>query len=209
MIRPLSPVHPSPPYTQSASLAMNETVLQIKSFAKINWTLQILGRRSDSYHEIDSVLQTVSLHDELVFKCREDSQVMIHTDAPDIPRDDKNLIVKAANRLRNSARLSLGVDVYLLKRIPAQGGLGGASSNAAVTLLALNQLWQSALDVDELKSLGRGLGSDVPFFFTGGTARATGPGSTIFPLKDTGKKHLLIVTPNSRVSTAEAYSALK
>jgi len=150
---------------------MNETVLQIKSFAKINWTLQILGKRSDSYHEIDSVLQTVSLYDELIFKCREDNQVIIHTDAPDIPRDDKNLIVKAANRLRNSARLSLGVDVYLLKRIPAQGGLGGASSNAAVTLLALNQLWQSGLDGDELESLGRGLGSDVSFFFTGGTAR--------------------------------------
>ena len=188
---------------------MNETVLQIKSFAKINWTLQILGKRSDSYHEIDSVLQTVSLHDEIVFKCREDRQVIIHTDAPDIPRDDKNLIVKAANALLNFAKLSLGVDVHLLKRIPAQGGLGGASSNAAVTLLALNHLWQSGLELDELKSLGRVLGSDVPFFFTGGTARATGTGSTILPLEDTVKRYLLIVTPNSRVSTADAYSALK
>src|SRR4029079_12746811 len=132
---------------------MNETVLQIKSFAKINWTLQIQGKRSDNYHEIDSLLQTVSLHDEIVFKSREDSQVIIHTDAPDIPRDDKNLIVKAAKALLKFARVSLGVDVHLLKRIPAQGGLGGASSNAAVTLLALNQLWQSGLDVDELKSL--------------------------------------------------------
>jgi 4-diphosphocytidyl-2-C-methyl-D-erythritol kinase len=188
---------------------MNETVLQIKSFAKINRTLRILGRRSDGYHEVDTVLQTVSLHDEIVFKCREDSQVIIYTDATDIPRDDKNLIVKAAEALLNFARLSLGVDVHLLKRIPAQGGLGGASSNAAVTLLALNQLWQTGLDVDELRSLGKGLGSDVPFFFTGGTARATGTGSTILPLQDVVKRYLLIVTPNSRVSTVHAYSALK
>jgi 4-diphosphocytidyl-2-C-methyl-D-erythritol kinase len=188
---------------------MNETVLHLKSFAKINWTLRILGKRSDGYHEINTVLQTVSLHDEIEFKCREDSQVIVHTNSPGIPRDDTNLIVKAANALRNFAGLRLGVDVQLQKRIPAQGGLGGASSNAAVTLLALNQLWQSGLNPDELQTIGGGLGSDVPFFFTGGTARATGTGSTIQALEDVDKNYLLVVTPKARVSTPAAYSALK
>ena len=192
-----------------ASLSMNETVLQFKSFAKINWTLRILGRRSDGYHEIDTVLQTISLHDQIAFKCREDSQVIIHTDALDIPRDDTNLIAKAAHALLNFARLRLGVDVHLQKRIPAQGGLGGASSNAAVSLLALNELWQSGLNLDQLKNIGRSLGSDVPFFFTGGTAHATGTGSTISALEDAVKRYLLVVTPKSRVATPAAYAALK
>jgi len=188
---------------------MDETVLQLKSFAKINWTLRILGKRSDGYHEIDTILQTVSLHDYIAFKRREDGRVIIHTDSPHIPRDDANLIVKAANALQNSAGRLLGVDVHLLKRIPAQAGLGGASSNAAVTLLALNQLWQSGLNLNQLISIGTSLGADVAFFFSGGTARATGVGSTILPLEDAGTRYLLIVTPNARVPTAAAYAALK
>jgi 4-diphosphocytidyl-2-C-methyl-D-erythritol kinase len=189
---------------------MNETrVLHLKSFGKINWTLRILGRRSDGYHEIETILQTVSLHDDLTFECREDGQIILHADSPDIPRDDTNLIIQAANALRDFATIRSGVDVHLQKRIPAQGGLGGASSNAAVTLLTLNQLWQTNLNLSELESIGRHLGSDVSFFFTGGTARATGTGSTISPLEDADKRYLLIVTPNARVSTPAAYAALK
>ena len=188
---------------------MNETVLQLKSFAKINWTLRILGRRNDGYHEIETVLQTVSLHDKIAFEYREDSQIILHTDSADIPRDDTNLIVKAAKALQNFAGIGLGANVHLQKRIPAQGGLGGASSNAAVTLLTLNHLWQSGLSMDELQSIGKRLGSDVPFFFNGGTARATGTGSTISPLGDADKRYLLIVTPNARISTPAAYGALK
>ena len=188
---------------------MNEAVLQVKASAKINWSLRVLGKRSDGYHEIDSVLQTVSLHDDLTFSHREDSQIILNTDAPDVPHDDTNLIIKAAYALRDFGGVGLGVDVHLTKRIPAQGGLGGASSNAAVTLLALNHLWQLGLQFDDLESIAKRLGSDVPFFLTGGTARATGTGSTITRLPDVEKRHLLIVTPNARVSTPAAYAALK
>jgi len=188
---------------------MNTTVLQFKSFAKINWTLRIFGRRHDGYHEIDTVLQTVSLHDDLTFEHREDDEVIFHGDSPDIPNNKTNLIVKAAYALREFANLRRGVEVQLKKRIPVQGGLGGASSNAAITLLALNQLWNARLEPEDLEGIGKRLGSDVAFFFTGGTARATGTGSTISALGDAVKTHLLIVTPNARISTPSAYAALK
>ena len=188
---------------------MNETALHFKSFAKINWTLRVLGRRKDGYHEIDTVLQTVSLHDDLTFEHREDDEVILHSDSLDLPNDTANLIVKAAHALREFAKVRPGVEVHLKKRIPSQGGLGGASSNAAITLLALNQLWTLRLDLESLEKIGKGLGADVAFFFTGGTARATGSGSTISALEDTFKRHLLIVTPNARVSTPAAYEALK
>jgi 4-diphosphocytidyl-2-C-methyl-D-erythritol kinase len=183
--------------------------MQLKSFAKINWSLRILGRRTDGFHEVNTVLQTISLHDDLTFECREDSQVILHSDSTNIPRDHTNLIVKAAYALSEFAGVRLGVDVHVDKRIPPQGGLGGASSNAAVTLLALNHLWETDLNCDQLESIGTRLGSDVSFFFTGGTARATGTGSTISALEDTIKRYLLIVTPNARISTPAAYSSLK
>jgi len=188
---------------------MNEAFLQVKAFAKINWILRVLGKRSDGYHEIDTVFQTISLHDDLTFALRKDNRIVLHSDAPDVPHDDTNLISRAAYALRDFAGVDFGVDVHLVKRIPAQGGLGGASSNAAVTLLALNHLWRLELQIDQLENIGRRLGSDVPFFFTGGTARATGTGTTILPLGDTAKRHLLIVTPQVRVSTPNAYRALR
>jgi 4-diphosphocytidyl-2-C-methyl-D-erythritol kinase len=188
---------------------MNKTPLQFKSFAKINWTLRILGRRDDGYHEIDTILQTVSLHDDLTFEHREDDKIILHSDSPDIPNDKTNLIVQAANALREFANVRAGVEVQLTKCIPAQGGLGGASSNAAITLVALNRLWETRLDPQDLEGIGARLGADVPFFFTGGTARARGTGSTISALEDANKSYLLIVTPNARVSTAAAYQALK
>src|SRR5262245_10857972 len=188
---------------------MNEAFLQIKAFAKINWTLKIFGKRPDGYHEIDTVLQTVSLHDDLTFSSRNDDQIILHTDAHNLPRDNTNLIVKAAHALRDLAGVGFGADVYLTKRIPAQGGLGGASSNAALTLLALTQVWQLDLQFEQLDAVASRLGSDVPFFLTGGTARATGTGSSIWPLEDTETKHLLIVTPNAKVSTVTAYASLQ
>ena len=155
-----------------------------------------------------TLLQTISLCDELTFEPRDDSQIILHCDDPAIPTDDTNLIVKAAFALRKRLGSSSGAEITLTKKIPAQGGLGGASSNAAATLLALNALWRADLTPGQLKLIGRGLGSDVPFFFTGGRCIAIGTGTTVKALHDPPLKRLIIVAPNAKVSTANAYATL-
>ncbi|HEU4874791.1 MAG TPA: 4-(cytidine 5'-diphospho)-2-C-methyl-D-erythritol kinase, partial [Pyrinomonadaceae bacterium] len=187
---------------------MSNTSLRLPSFAKINWSLQILGLRHDGYHEVVTLLQTVSLCDELTFEQRDDSQIILHCDDPSIPTDRTNLIVKAAVALRKRLGSSSGAEITLTKKIPAQGGLGGASSNAAVTLLALNALWRADLSPGQLKLIGRGLGSDVPSFFVGGRCIAIGTGTTVKALHDPPLQRLIIVTPNPKISTANAYAAL-
>ena len=187
---------------------MNTTSLSLPSFAKINRHLQVLGKRSDGYHEVLTVLQTVSLCDELTFRLRDDGNIVLTCDDPGIPTDDTNLIVKAAVALRQRLGSSLGAEIALTKRIPAQGGLGGASSNAAVTLLALNALWRGELETDDIRLNGRGLGADVPFFLFGGRCLAIGTGATVKAVHDPPKQHLIIVTPNAKVSTTTAYASL-
>jgi 4-diphosphocytidyl-2-C-methyl-D-erythritol kinase len=178
---------------------LSNTSLRLPSFAKINWSLQILGLRSDGYHEIVTLLQTVSLCDELTFEPRDDSQIILRCDDPSIPTDDTNLIVKAAVALRKRLGSSSGAEITLTKKIPAQGGLGGASSNAAATLLALNALWRADLSPGQLKLIGRGLGSDVP---------SIGTGTTVKALHDPPLQRLIVVTPNAKVATVNAYAAL-
>ena len=187
---------------------MNTTSLTVPSFAKINWSLRILGKRPDGYHEILTVLQTVSLCDELSFLPRADNEIIISCDDSAVPNDDTNLVVKAAHALRKRLQLARGAEITLTKRIPAQGGLGGASSNAAVTLLALNALWAGHLDPDALKLVARDLGADVPFFLTGGRCIAIGTGTMVKAVHDQPKQYLAIVTPNAKVSTANAYASL-
>jgi 4-diphosphocytidyl-2-C-methyl-D-erythritol kinase len=187
---------------------LNNTSLKLPSFAKINWSLQVLGKRSDGYHEIVTLLQTVSLCDELTFEPRDDSEIVLHCDDPAIPTGETNLIVKAALALRKRLGSSLGAEITLTKRIPAQGGLGGASSNAAVTLFALNALWGADLAPGQLKLIGRGLGADVPYFFVGGRCVAIGTGTTVKALHDPPQQRLIVVAPNAKVSTANAYASL-
>lgn len=151
------------------------------------------------------MLQTVSLCDELIFERREDGEISLTCDDPGIPVDETNLIIRAARAL---PAVRSGVDIKLFKRIPAKGGLGGGSSNAAVTLVALNRLWRLGLRTADLSLIGSGLGVDVPFFFGGGTALATGTGTEIAALGDVAVRQLIIVTPNASVSTATAYAAL-
>lgn len=162
------------------------------------------GRRPDGYHEVATVLQSVSLCDELVFELRHDNEIVLSCDEPSIPTDDSNLVVRAAKSLSNRH----GANITLIKKIPAKGGLGGGSSNAAITLLALNHLWRIGLGEGDLKQIGSKLGADVPFFLTGGTAVAKGIGTDLEEAGDFPKQHLIIITPNASVSTATAYKSL-
>lgn len=151
------------------------------------------------------MLQSISLCDELRFELREDDQITLTCDEPDIPLDDSNLIVKAARALQSGQ----GVDVNLRKVIPTKAGLGGASSNAAVTLLALNQLWRKEFSDTDLLNIAAGLGADVPFFLMGGCAEGRGTGTDLSPVADSQQKHLIVIKPNAAVSTATAYASLK
>jgi 4-diphosphocytidyl-2-C-methyl-D-erythritol kinase len=184
------------------------TPVKFPSFAKINWSLRILGKRPDGYHEVVTVLQTISLHDELTIQLSEDGPLELTCDDPAIPVDNSNLVIKAALLLEESRGTRFGARIHLQKRIPAQGGLGGASSNAAVTLLAINELWKGSFRVEELPEPAS-LGADVPFFLHGGLCAATGTGTELTPLPDGPKQYLIVVTPNAKVSTAHAYTSLK
>ncbi|MGH9943017.1 MAG: 4-(cytidine 5'-diphospho)-2-C-methyl-D-erythritol kinase [Pyrinomonadaceae bacterium] len=185
--------------------------LSLPSYAKINLSLRVLGRRpADGYHEIRTVFQTVTLRDRLTFRGVPDGRLELACDAPEIPADDTNLIWRAAHALREHYGLeSAGVRVTLEKRIPAGGGLGGGSSNAAVALMALAHLWNIEVEGGELAELGARLGADVPFFLMGGTALGTGTGAEVLPLSDAPEMELLIVSPGVAVSTTKAYAALQ
>ena len=193
---------------RSAAFNVSTPLFTLPSFAKINCSLRILGKRPDGYHEIRTVLQTVSLHDTLRFATVADSEILLSCDDPLIPADQNNLIVRAAIALRDRYGVRAGAHIHLEKRIPVQGGLGGGSSNAAVTLLGLAHLWKIRTRMPELGKLAAGLGSDVPFFLSGGRALGTGTGTIISSLPDLPPQDLLIVTPNTTVATAEAYKAL-
>ena len=169
----------------------------------------MLGRRPDGYHGVLTVLQTVSLCDDLEFELRTDGKLTLMCDDPGIPTDETNLIIKAAVALKEKLQTPLGADIKLTKRIPAQGGLGGASSNAAVTLIALYGLWRASSRSPYWRHVALDLGADVPFFTMGGRCIATGIGATVHPVMDGPQQPLIIITPNARVSTPKAYAALQ
>ncbi|MGI8655993.1 MAG: 4-(cytidine 5'-diphospho)-2-C-methyl-D-erythritol kinase [Pyrinomonadaceae bacterium] len=180
----------------------------LPSFAKINWTLRVLGQRADGYHDLRTTFQTITLHDTLSFAPAADNRIQLECNSPDVPLDEGNLVMRAARALQQKHHVEKGAIVSLHKRIPAMGGLGGGSSNAAVALLGFAQLWNLILSPDELMRIGARIGADVPFFFVGGTALGTGLGTKVAALQDVETHRLLIVKPRAGVSTAAAYKAL-
>jgi len=181
--------------------------IELPSFAKVNLVLRVLGKRQDGFHEVFTVLQTVSLRDRLRFE-RSTNGIVLTCDDPTIPLGDRNIIVRAAEKLHSRFGVNAGATIDLEKRIPSPGGLGGGSSNAAVTLLTLNHLWQTGATIDELSEIAAELGSDVPFFLHGGTGIGTGTGSNIEPIDDVSSPAMIIVTPDVNIPTATAYSRL-
>lgn len=185
---------------------MTRETLTLPSFAKINLHLRVLGRREDGYHELCTVFQTVSLRDDLTFS--EANDLVLTCSDPRVAADDSNLVLKAAKLLRAEFGITKGAKIHLEKRVPAPGGLGGGSSNAAIALLGLAKLWNIDVNIEELIILGRQLGADVPFFFYGGTAVGTGRGDVIESIADLENRYILIVTPDADVSTREAFGGL-
>jgi 4-diphosphocytidyl-2-C-methyl-D-erythritol kinase len=177
------------------------------SFAKINWTLEVLGRRPDGYHELRTILQTIDLADTLHFRLREAGTILT-CDHPGVPLGEENLVFRAATLLREAVGCDQGVEIAIEKRLPMGGGLGGGSSNAAVTLLALQELWGVALPTSDLFRLASRLGADVPFFLLGGTCLGVGRGDEVYPLPELEATTLLLVNVGISVQTPEVYRNL-
>lgn len=178
----------------------------LNAAAKINLTLEVLGRRTDGYHEIVTVMQTVDLSDRLVV---EDADVLeLRTTAADVPSDGTNLALRAAAALRHRAGVSRGARITLEKRIPVAAGLGGGSADAAAVLVGLNRLWGLRWSSGRLAEVAVTLGMDVPFFLHGGAALGTGRGERLEPL-ETCALALVLVNPRVAASTAEIYGGVK
>ncbi len=183
--------------------------VRIPSFAKINLRLDILGKRADGYHELRTIFQTVSLHDELRLRASKSSEISLTIHGNDeLAREPvkKNLAYRAVDALRHELKIRRGVELELHKTIPAGGGLGGGSSNAAAALFGYLQLIGRKLPMAVLLELAASLGADVPIFLFGGRALGAGRGDEIYPLPDIKKLALLIVTPRDiRVPTPDAF----
>src|SRR6266542_741991 len=187
---------------------MSAASITLPAFAKINWSLRILGRRPDGYHEIDTLLQTISLHDTIHFTATGTPEIHLSGDDRTFPMAAGTLVYRAAAALQSSHAQGKGARIHLEKRIPSHAGLGGGSSDAAATLIGLSHIWKIEASSAQLIEIAGNLGADVPFFLHGGTGRGTGIGTRITPLADADKRFPLIIKPNAGVSTAESYRAL-
>ncbi|MGZ0019811.1 4-(cytidine 5'-diphospho)-2-C-methyl-D-erythritol kinase [Nitrosomonas sp. wSCUT-2] len=173
--------------------------------AKLNLFLHVTGRRPDGYHLLQTVFRLIDYSDQLSFRLRPDGIIKLHTPIPGVP-EDKDLCVRAATLLRREAAVTAGVDIFLHKQIPMGGGLGGGSSDAATTLLALNHLWQARVSQARLLELGLQLGADVPVFIFGQNAFAEGVGEKLSAIELPPAWYLILVPP-VHVSTAEIFTS--
>ncbi len=188
-----------------ASFMNHQPLLNLRAPAKINWFLSVIAKRKDGYHDINSLMQCVSLYDDLLFYSAGTLQVMCDSD---IPLED-NLVYKAASLLQKYTSCRKGIKIILHKNIPASAGLGGGSSDAASALLGLNTLWGLGLKKKELTAIGMEIGSDVPFFLNGPSALVQGRGERITHLNFDSSMALLLVKPPVSVPTAWAYKTMK
>lgn len=180
-------------------------MLLIKSPAKINWSLYVLNKRGDGYHNILSLMQCINLFDELWF---ESSDKILVTSNTDILQEE-NLVYRAAVKLQGILGIKKGAKIHLKKNIPVKAGLGGGSSNAAFTLKGLKKLWQLNISDEDLIKIGAEIGSDVPFFFSCPIALVEGKGEIVKPLEIKRSQVLLLVKPPISISSAWAYENIK
>ena len=173
--------------------------------AKLNLFLHVIGRRNDGYHLLQTVFRLLDFSDQLSFEIREDGAIKLNKPIVGVP-EESDLCVRAAKLLQQKSGTSQGAEIFLVKRIPMGGGLGGGSSDAATTLMALNQLWEIGWSKKRLIKLGLQLGSDVPVFIFGESAFAEGVGEKLAPIILPSAWYL-VLTPSVQVSTAEIFSS--
>ncbi len=175
----------------------------LRTSAKVNLVLEVLGKRPDGYHELSTVMQAVDLFDRLTVETA--GTITLETSEAALPTDDRNLVVRAARLLREAAGVNAGARIVLDKRIPVAAGLGGGSSDAAATLWGLNRLWGLRWRRERLVELAVKLGMDVPFFLGRGRALGTGRGEVLRPLPGVGGYAMVLVNPGVGLSTQDVY----
>ena len=185
-----------------------KNVISLKAPAKVNLFLEILGKRDDGYHEIETIMQEIDLADSLQFEETQEG-VTLECNDKNIPANQDNLVCKAANLILEECGIRKGVIINLEKNIPVGAGLGGGSSDAATTLKALNSLWKVGLNNEELMEFAAKLGSDIPFFINGKTALCRGRGELITPVEVRNRMDYIILFPRVHISTETIYKNLK
>ena len=179
-----------------------------KGYAKINLHLDISGRTDDGYHLVETVMQSISLCDDITLSLRDDEAFSLTCNVEGVPTDEKNLAIKAALAFRKKTGIKCGADIAIEKRIPMAAGMAGGSADAAATLLCLNEACDNILSIDELCALGSALGADVPFCIVGGTAYADGKGDVLHEFVKMPDCYIVAACGGEGVSTPFAYKTL-
>ncbi|MBC6004530.1 MAG: 4-(cytidine 5'-diphospho)-2-C-methyl-D-erythritol kinase [Paeniclostridium sp.] len=183
--------------------------IDLKSRAKINLSIDVLGKRDDGYHIVEMIMQTIDLYDNLKITKIEGDFIKIKSDSEDIPLNQDNIVYKAADILKKRFNIKDGVEISIQKNIPVAAGMAGGSSNAAAVLVGLNKVWNLGLSESELKEIGLQLGADVPFCITGGSALAQGIGEELTNIHGLSEGvNILVCKPDIFVSTKEVYQSL-
>lgn len=183
--------------------------MKVKAFGKINLTLDVLGRRRDGYHLLDTVMQTVSIWDELEIQTGRERGVRLECNRDGLPLDSKNTVYRAAKFFLEDQGLDQeGLTIYIHKFIPSRSGMGGGSADAAAVLRGLNEMYGAGLSTEKLMELGAKVGADVPFCVTGGAARCTGTGTEVSPAPMMPECWLVVCKPPAGMSTPRAYALL-
>ena len=181
----------------------------IPAYGKINLTLDVLGKRPDGYHNVEMIMQSVELHDQIILSEKEDEGIEIRCNSSHVPTDENNLAYQAADILMKEAGVNKGVTIQIIKKIPVAAGLAGGSTDAAAVLKGLNSLLGLKVSEERLKELGAQLGADVPFCINGGTVKATGIGTELTSLSSLPELELVMVKPDIGVSTKKIYTNYK
>lgn len=180
--------------------------MKIKSYAKINLTLDVLGVRADGYHQLSMIMHSVGLYDEITLLPNSDDGIALTANLPFLPTDRKNHAYKAAELFYQETGLSqCGISIHINKKIPVCAGLAGGSSNAAAVLRGMNQLYHTNLSTEQLCQIGLKIGADVPYCITGGTALAGGIGEELTPLPPLPKMPILLAKPACGLSTPAVF----
>ena len=191
----------------SDNMVIHGNRAMVKSYAKINLTLDVLGKMENGYHEIESIMQTVNLFDLIIID-RTSKDINIHTNLKFLPTNEKNIAYKAAKMFFEETGIDGGVKILIHKNIPVAAGLAGGSGNAAAVLIALNTLYNANLSDEKLFEMGKRLGADVPYCMMGGTVIARGIGEILTPVNEMPKSAVLLVKPPINVSTQSIYEYL-
>ncbi len=183
--------------------------IKLKSRAKINLSIDVLGVREDGYHLVEMIMQTIDLYDLIEINEIIDNKILIKSNSNEIPVDSNNIVYKAANLIKETFNIDRGIEIYIEKNIPVAAGMAGGSSNAAAILVGLNNLWNLNLSDEQLEEMGLKIGADVPFCIKGGTVLAEGIGEEFTDIKGLDEDvSILVCKPNLFVSTKEIYELI-